>query len=130
MIEVDMAEIAEEYRLSHWAEIVREREESGLTIREFCKNAGFHENRYFYWQKKLRKAACEELGLIQGKTTSMTPAVFAEVKLPAQHAMAPIVSIHNTNISVEAAGVRLTAGSDYPIAKVAELLRMVSQECY
>ena len=127
---MNMRTVAEEYRLSYWAGVVREREESGLSIKAYCENAGFHENRYFYWQKKLRKAACEELAIIQGKTTSMTPAVFAEVKLPAQHATAAMTGIHSSNISVEAAGVRLTVGSDYPIAKVAELLQMVRQKCY
>ena len=54
-------EIAEEYRLTHWAGIMRERSESGLSIKDFCKSAGFHENVYFYWQRKLREAACEQL---------------------------------------------------------------------
>ena len=50
-------EIAEEYRLSHWAGVVRERQESGLSIKAFCEKAGFHQNIYFYWQRKLREAA-------------------------------------------------------------------------
>ena len=52
--------IAEEHRLTHWAGIMKDRQESGLSIRAFCKSAGFHENIYFYWQRKLRKAAHEE----------------------------------------------------------------------
>ena len=54
-------EIAEEYRLSHWAGIMQERQASGLSIKAFCKNAGFHENAYYYWQRKLREAAVTEL---------------------------------------------------------------------
>ncbi len=54
-------EIAVEYRLAHWAQIIRERQESGLSIKQFCENAGFHSNIYFYWQRKLREAACQEL---------------------------------------------------------------------
>lgn len=52
-------EIAKEYRLSHWAQIMKARSESGLSIKAFCKEAGFHENVYYYWQRKLREAACE-----------------------------------------------------------------------
>jgi hypothetical protein len=40
---------------------MRERQESGLSIKAFCKSRGFHSNVYFYWQRKLRAAACEEL---------------------------------------------------------------------
>ena len=49
-------EIAEEYRLSHWAEVMRERSASGMSIRAYCKSIGLHENVYFYWQRKLRDA--------------------------------------------------------------------------
>jgi hypothetical protein len=58
---VNTREIAAGYRLTHWAGIMRERQESGLSIREFCKNAGYRENVYYYWQKRLREAACKEL---------------------------------------------------------------------
>ena len=54
-------EIAAEYRLSHWAQIIKERQASGLSVKQYCKDAGFHENIYFYWQRKLREAACEQL---------------------------------------------------------------------
>jgi len=50
--------IAAEYRLTQWAGIIRERQESGLNVKAFCEAKGFHENIYFYWQRKLREAAC------------------------------------------------------------------------
>ena len=53
--------IAEEYRLSHWAQIMQERKKSGLSIKAFCKNAGFHDNSYYYWQRKLREAAAQSI---------------------------------------------------------------------
>jgi len=121
-------DIAAEYRLAHWAGIMREREESGLSIKAFCEKAGFHENRYFYWQKKLRETACEGLIANNVQTTSLTP-VFAEVTLPAQRSLLPAVGILENHICVEAAGVRLTAGCEYPIEKLAELFRAVSRAC-
>jgi putative transposase len=36
---------------------MRDRAASGLSIRAYCKQAGIHENNYYYWQKKLREAA-------------------------------------------------------------------------
>jgi len=54
-------DIAEEYRLTHWAQIMRERQDSGLSIKAYCKQRGFHENVYYYWQRKLREATCTEL---------------------------------------------------------------------
>ena len=62
-------EIAAEYRLSHWAQVMRERSESGLSIKAFCENAGFHENIYYYWQRKLRESACERVAGFQDEAT-------------------------------------------------------------
>jgi putative transposase len=58
---INTREIATEYRLEHWAGIVRERSESGLTVKAFCKSVGLHPNSYFYWQRKLREAAYSEM---------------------------------------------------------------------
>ena len=127
--DIDMNEIAEEYRLTHWAAIVREREESGLTIKEYCENTGIHENKYFYWQKKLRKAVCGELVKVQGNTGNITPTVFAEVKLPEQYAYQSAPAMHQNQICIETAGVRITAGSEYPIDRLGDLLRMVARSC-
>jgi putative transposase len=55
---MDMRKIAGEYRLARWSDIVHKRIESGMNVREFCECEGFHENTYYYWQRKLRESAC------------------------------------------------------------------------
>jgi len=58
---INTREMAEEYRLSHWAQIMRERVESGLSINGFCKQIGICGNTYFYWQRKLRETAAKQI---------------------------------------------------------------------
>jgi len=118
-------DIAAEYRLAHWAGIMREREESGLSIKQYCKNAGYHENRYFYWQKKLREAACEELANVQGNATGLIPVGFAEVKLSEQQSSPPLAATFQSQVCIEAAGVRIVAVGEYPADKLAALIREV-----
>jgi putative transposase len=60
-MKMNTRKITQEYRLAHWAGIVRDRIESGLNIREFCDREGICENTYYYWQRKLRESACEEM---------------------------------------------------------------------
>ena len=115
--------IAKEYRLSHWAGIIRERTESGLSIRDYCKQAGFHENIYFYWQRKLREATCREFVKIESETLIPTTS-FAEVKL-AQQPLLPQAVVSQRQVCLDSAGVRITAGSEYPVDKLAALLREV-----
>ena len=127
-------EIAEEYRLSHWAKIVKERGESGLSIKQYCENIGIHENSYYYWLKKLREAASEEFISTAGHITrestnilALKSPVFAEVKLPKLPPSA--ASVPCNQICIEAIGIRITAGGEYPIDKLTELLRTVSRSC-
>ena len=65
--------IAAEYRLQQWAGIMQDCKESGLSIKAYCENAGIHQNTYFYWQKKLREAACEELIKIESNNSNLVP---------------------------------------------------------
>jgi putative transposase len=58
---MDTQKATEEYRLSKWAQIIQSRIDSGQNVEEFCKAAGITKNAYFYWQRKLREAACTEL---------------------------------------------------------------------
>jgi len=118
-------EIAAEYRLSHWAQIMQKRIDSGLSVRAFCENAGLHENNYYYWQRKLREAACEELEKIQGGAAGMMPSAFAEVRVANASGSSALASTNQNQVSAEVAGLRITAGSGYPVDKFAYLLRAV-----
>ena len=70
---MDSRKILGEQRLLHWARIVRQCNESGLTKREFLKNNGIRENIFYYWQKRVREAVCEQLLLFKkdNQTNSM-----------------------------------------------------------
>jgi hypothetical protein len=57
----DTRKLAAEYRLAHWAGIMKERTESGLTVKAFCESSGVHLNSYFYWQRKLCESALESV---------------------------------------------------------------------
>ena len=116
--------MAAEYRLKHWADIIREQNESGLNIREFCKNSVIPEWQYFYWQKKLRETACEKLMKVQPESPVMLSKKFTEVKLAEQSVISSSVAgIGQNQICIEASGIRLTASGEYPVEKLAVLLR-------
>ena len=56
---VDVLAVRDEYRLQNWAQIIRERQESGLTNKEFCAQRGIPEKKYYYWLRRVREAAAE-----------------------------------------------------------------------
>jgi hypothetical protein len=58
---MDTRKIASEYRLSQWMNIIQEQQLSGQNIKDFCQEKGISRHAYFYWRRKMRKAACMEL---------------------------------------------------------------------
>jgi transposase-like protein len=53
--------VRDEYRMQSWAEIIRERQESGLTIKDYCAQHGISDKTFYYWLRKLRAAAAESM---------------------------------------------------------------------
>ena len=112
-----------EYRLSNWVKMVQDRDCSGLSIKEYCKNVGMAPHVYYYRLKKVREAACDELTRVQNNSDVPVSEVFTEVKLSESISSA---SILRNQVCLEVSGLRLTAGSEYPIDKLTELFRVVS----
>jgi len=55
-----------QYRLEEWQAIIKGQRASGESIRTYCQNNGIKEASYYYWLKKIRRAAMGEKG---GATT-------------------------------------------------------------
>ena len=116
-------EIAKEYRLSHWAGILRERNQSGLSVKAFCRKIGICGNTYFYWQRKLRELASERFALSQEAAPR-----FTEVKLSVPQKSNPETTEFG-QIRIEVGVVQITTDSRYPTEKLAALLRELSRLC-
>jgi hypothetical protein len=125
-------EIASEHRLSHWAQIMQERQARGVSIKEYCRQIGIGANTYFYWQKKLRESAAESL-LCQGTKGSqcgLAKAGFAEVKLSDNRMPAAGAAGNQTGtLRIEVPGMSIAADGSYPTEKLAELLRKLVRPC-
>jgi len=113
--------------MSHWAKIITDQKESGLTVRAYCEEAGFHENSYYYWQKKLRTAVIDELTTATDEQTQELAPVMAKLNLTKSNSSELTGTGDNDCVSIEMFGIRLLASRDYPIAKLSELLRVVSR---
>ena len=129
---VDTRTIASEYRLSQWAEIMRQRKESGLSIRAYCKSIGLHENSYYYWLKKLRETACEQLmpNRSDSKNSNLPMSIFTEVRV-AEAAAQPALTEADmpSRLHIEISSIQMVADSTYPPEKLAALLREMLKPC-
>lgn len=50
----------QQYRLEQWTAIIQRRNESGMNIKDFCKQHDLSESAYYYWLRKVRAAAIQE----------------------------------------------------------------------
>jgi len=118
------------YQLSNWMKLIHDRESSGLNIKDYCENIGMARHVYYYRLRKVRDAACEELAMAQSITNNPALGLLTEVKLSEPTSSADIHTNTSNplrnNVCFEVSGLRLTAGSEYPIEKLSELLRVVS----
>jgi len=119
-------EIATEYRLTQWAQAMQDRVAKGESIQTFCENKGISKNTYFYWQRKLRETACDQLALKQAEA-DLPARSFAEIRV-AEPALIPGGAQYGL-IHMEIGESRLTIDSAYPPDKLAALLRALGRTC-
>jgi putative transposase len=96
-----------EWRMAYWAGKIKERAESGQSIKEYCQTAGIQRNSYFYWQRKLREAASKEIAAkkSQNKSKEITvPSGWAVCKAAEHKTNEGKVYIQIGKCRVEAAG--------------------------
>ena len=112
---VNTREIAAEYRLAHWAKIMQERSESGMSIKAFCEAEGFRENIYYYWQRKLREASCTDMTVTNNAVAPQGWAVCKEAD----------ASVGEKALPIEIGGCRIMVGSDVDSQLLAKVCRVL-----
>ena len=69
-----ISEVKREYQLQEWGGMLRDRKESGLSVKVWCAEHGISEHVYYYRLRQIRQMACNALEQAQ-------PAQLAEVPL-------------------------------------------------
>ena len=110
-----MSDLKHDVVAERWSMLIKERLESGMTVREWCHDRNIKESRYYYWLRILRRKAVEN--------TEQTPQISLFVELPAgicqeQFPASAAAVIRKGNITVE---VTESASAGF-IAKVMEAL--------
>jgi len=83
--------------------VIQARLDSRLSVKEFCQTAGISKNAYFYWQKKLREAACTEL-VKTDESQTILPSGWMQLKPePAQRTKESLeIEINGCHVTVNA----------------------------
>ncbi len=76
---MDSTTLTRQVKLEKWTEMIRERNESGLTIAQWCTKHSINQAKYYYWLKRVRQAACDQLPAISsGSVNHIVPVTFED----------------------------------------------------
>ena len=50
-----------QFRIQQWTKIIHDRAESGMSIKDYCKQHNFSRDAYFYWAKIIKEEALKNL---------------------------------------------------------------------
>lgn len=79
-----MDQSTRDVRLAHWASLIQQCNESGLSKKAWCAQNRINEKSFYYWQRCVRKALYHK----QTSTTSLAMS-FVEVPAISETAVAP-----------------------------------------
>jgi len=117
-------EIATGLRLAHWAQIMQERVASGLSIKAYCKANGIGANTYFYWQKKLRSAAAQQLAAsAQPERQALVPSGWAAVTEEIA------VREQTSGLTLRVGGAEIEVRQGFDETLLASVCRALSSQC-
>ena len=119
-------EMATQYKMAEWTQLLKERAASGLNIKEFCEQRGIPRQTYHYWQTKLREAAAQQLN--QPCTSEPEPQALAPVNwTQVTEEIAPMPEPQGLTLRIGGAEIEVREGFDE--ALLASVCRTLSQSC-
>lgn len=114
-------------RSNNWIQLIHARQESGLTVKDWCSQNNVSLHAYYYWLRKLRKQALQEAGITSAPAEpSGTPQL---VKVPE-----PLVA-SQTDFADDHFALRIRHGNDlievgnHASGQILSFLREVLSSC-
>ena len=104
---MNVTDLKTQMHIQEWAKLIEARQDSGLSIKEWCRQNNLPESRYYYYLKKLRLSACEAL-----PAERRSESQFALVPNHARVSNPIVTSRSNIRITLSNAVVEIGQGAD------------------
>lgn len=107
-------------RIAQWAAIIKDCHDSGLRIDDYCEQHGLSRNAYYYWLRKVKKAALTQTGFVEIQTGS------AELEAPVKpHASQGNGSPFIPQMLVSVNGISMGICQDTPMDLLTRVIGVV-----
>ena len=74
-----IATVKREVQLAEWQRQIRERQEQGVTVEEWCENLGISKGTYYHRLRKVREYMCQQMGVMDNGVVNTAPHATAVV---------------------------------------------------
>ena len=91
--------VKNQYRLEQWTRLIQDCQSSGMRVDDWCEANGVTHHAYYYWLRKVRKAACQDLS-VTSKMESSAHFQQLEVQAPTANTQASVI-IHLPSATLE-----------------------------
>ena len=78
-------------RMNEWRQLIQERQQSGQSVRAWCRQNGIRENSYYYWLRIIREEALRETENRSGALVRVEPEKLAVGAVSPQSSLGRIV---------------------------------------
>lgn len=116
---MNMKKISHEMNLKKWSQIVEECRNSGQTAVSWCGENNINIKTYYYWQRKVCNAVCNELAITNNIEK---PPAFVEVVLPAARSSEIAIMLNLNSVCLQ-----IHNGADESV--IAQTLRTLKSIC-
>ncbi len=114
------------YKCREWTLLIKQKKESGLTVRAWCAQTGHTKDEYYYWLRKLQKEHLDDAVLqLQENTTALRNRF---VELPFVQQSKADISSATAEVLASEAGSALPAAVLYKNGIRIDLLPNASQK--
>jgi transposase-like protein len=121
---MDTKKVTMEVRLAQWAQVMQDRASSGESIAAYCKQRGIGRHSYFYWQKKLREAAVQQLAGSKNGQQALVPSGWAQACV-AEEPAPEQASV----LTLRVGGAEIEVRQGFDEALLASICRALSSQC-
>ena len=119
---MDVQEVRDQVRIQEWMQLIRERNDSGMTIKAWCETKGLSENQYYYWLRKIRKTACTALE----NRSDKAPLVREDGPVFAKVNVLPQTPMTTSGITIHMSQADIHIGKDVCANQIKTILKVIA----
>jgi len=124
---METKEMTMEIRLAQWAQVMQDRVSNGQNIAAYCAQRGIGRHSYFYWQRKLREAAVQQMAEaseVEKGQQALVPRGWAQACVAEESTPEP-----TGGLTLRVCGAEIEVRRGFDEALLTSVCRALSQSC-